>query len=150
MIKHVLALCAAATLSSAALAQVTVSDAWLRATVPVQKTAGAYLTLQSVQAARLVGATSPLAGRVEMHQMEMSGQTMKMKAVDGIDLPAGRKVDLAHAGYHLMFLELKGQLKEGDTVPVTLTVEDAAHQRASMIVNVPVKPIGYAAPGMRH
>lgn len=150
MIKHVLALCAAATLSSAALAQVTVSDAWLRATVPVQKTAGAYLTLQSVQPARLVGATSPLAGRVEMHQMEMSGQTMKMKAVDGIDLPAGRKVDLAHAGYHLMFLELKGQLKEGDTVPVTLTVEDAAHQRASMIVNVPVKPIGYAAPGMHH
>lgn len=145
MIKHLLALCAAATFSLAASAQVTVSDAWVRATVPVQKTAGAFLTLQSVQAARLVGASSPVAGSVEMHQMEMSGQTMKMHAVDSIALPAGEKVDLAKAGYHLMFLGLKQQMKEGETVPVTLTVEDAAHKRATMIVNVPVKPMGYAA-----
>jgi copper(I)-binding protein len=85
-----------------------------------------------------------------MHQMEMTGQTMKMHAVDAIDLPAGAKVDLAKAGYHLMLLELKQQLKEGTTVPVTLTVEDAAHKRTSVVVNVPVKPIGYSAPGMHH
>lgn len=146
MIKQLLALCAA-TVTLTASAQVTVSDAWVRATVPVQKTAGAFLTLQSVKAARLVGASSPAAGSVEMHQMEMSGQTMKMHAVDGIDLPAGQKVDLAKAGYHLMFLGLKQQMKEGDMVPVTLTVEDAAHKRDTMIVNVPVKPMGYTAPG---
>ena len=150
MIKHLLALCAAASLSSAAMAQVTASDAWVRATVPVQKSAGAFLSLQSVQAVRLVGASSPVAGTVEMHQMEMSGQTMKMKAVDGIDLPAGQKVDLAKAGYHLMFLGLKGQLKDGDTVPVTLTLEDAAKKRDTVTVNVPVKPIGYSAPGGMH
>lgn len=150
MIKHLLALCAACV-SLTAVAQVTVSDAWVRATVPVQKTAGAFLTLQSVQTARLVGASSPVAGSVEMHQMEMTGETMKMHAVDGISLPAGQKVDLAKAGYHLMFVSLKQQLKEGDTVPVTLSVEDGAHKRTTMIVHVPVKPIGYTAPGgMQH
>jgi copper(I)-binding protein len=150
MIKHLLALCAAVTLTANAVAQVTVSDAWVRATVPVQKTAGAFLSVQSVKAARLVGAASPVAGTVEMHQMEMVGQTMKMHAVDAIDLPAGQKVDLAKAGYHLMFLGLKGQLKEGATVPVTLTVEDAAKKRDTVTVQVPVKPIGYTAPGGMH
>ena len=67
-----------------------------------------------------------------------------------IALPAGVPVDLAKAGYHLMFLDLKQQLKEGDAIPVTLTVEDAAHKRESIVVPVPVKPIGYAAPGMHH
>jgi copper(I)-binding protein len=150
MIKHLLALCAAVTLTANAVAQVTVSDAWVRATVPVQKTAGAFLSVQSVKAARLVGAASPVAGTVEMHQMEMVGQTMKMHAVDAIDLPAGQKVDLAKAGYHLMFLGLKGQFKEGATVPVTLTVEDAAKKRDTVTVQVPVKPIGYTAPGGMH
>ena len=149
MIKHLLALCAF-SLSTAAIAQVTASDAWVRATVPVQKTAGAFMTLQSAKAVRVVGASSPVAGTVEMHQMEMAGQTMKMHPVDAISLPAGEKVDLAKAGYHLMFLGLKGQLKEGDTVPVTLTVEDAAKKRDTVTVNVPVKPMGYSAPGGMH
>ena len=149
MIKHLLALCAL-SLSTAAIAQVTASDAWVRATVPVQKTAGAFMSLQSVKAVRLVGAASPVAATVEMHKMEMSGQTMKMHAVDAISLPAGEKVDLAKAGYHLMFLGLKGQLKEGDTVPVTLTVEDAAKKRDTVTVSVPVKPMGYTAPGGMH
>jgi copper(I)-binding protein len=150
MIKQLLVLFSAAALSSVALAQVTASDAWVRATVPVQKTAGAFLTLQSVKAARVVGASTPAAGAVEMHKMEMAGQTMKMQAVDAIELPAGAKVDLAKAGYHLMFLDLKQQLKEGDTVPVTLTLEDAAKKRDSVVVNVPVKAIGYTAPAEAH
>lgn len=149
MIKQVLALCAF-VVSSAAFAQVTVSDTWVRATVPAQKTAGAYLTLQSVKAVRIVGASSPVAGTVEMHQMDMQGQTMKMRAVAAIDLPAGEKVDLAQAGYHLMFLDLKQQLKEGESIAVTLTVEDAARKRDSVTVQVPVKPIGYTAPAAAH
>ena len=149
MIKHLLALCAL-SLSTAAIAQVTASDAWVRATVPVQKTAGAFMALQSVKAVRLVGAASPVAATVEMHQMEMAGQTMKMHAVDAISLPAGEKVDLAKSGYHFMFLGLKGQLKDGDIVPLTLTVEDAASKRDTVTVNVPVKPIGYSAPGAMH
>jgi copper(I)-binding protein len=149
MIKRLLALCAA-TLSTAAMAQVTASDAWVRATVPVQKTAGAFMSLQSVKAVRVVGASSPVAGTVELHKMEMAGQTMKMQAVDAISLPAGEKVELAKSGYHFMFMGLKGQLKEGDTVPVTLMLEDAAKKRDTVTVNVPVKPIGYTAPGGMH
>lgn len=149
MFKHLLALCAA-TLSTAAMAQVTASDAWIRATVPVQKTAGAFMSLQSVKAVRVVGASSPVAGTVELHKMEMAGQTMKMQAVDAISLPAGEKVELARSGYHFMFMGLKSQLKEGDTVPVTLTLEDAAKKRDTVTVNVPVKPIGYTAPGGMH
>jgi copper(I)-binding protein len=150
MIKHLLTLCAA-TLSTAAIAQVTASNAWVRATVPVQKTAGAFMSLQSVKAVRVVGASSPVAGTVELHKMEMAGQTMKMQAVDAISLPAGEKVELAKSGYHFMFMGLKAQLKEGDTVPVTLMLEDAAKKRDTVTINVPVKPIGYTAPGgMQH
>lgn len=148
MIKQLLAL--GAFVTTAAFAQVTPSDAWVRATVPAQKSAGAYLTLQSVQAVRVVGASSPMAGAVEMHQMAMEGQTMKMRAVTAIDLPAGVKVNLAQAGYHLMFIDLKQQLKDGDTVPVTLIVESAAKKRDSMTIQVPVKPIGYTAPAAAH
>lgn len=148
MIKMLLAL--GALVATTAVAQVTPSDAWVRATVPAQKSAGAYLTLQSVRAVRLVGASSPMAGAVEMHQMAMEGQTMKMRAVTAIDLPAGAKVNLAQAGYHLMFIDLKQQLKDGDTVPVTLTVEDAAKKRDSVTIQVPVKPIGYTAPAAAH
>jgi copper(I)-binding protein len=149
MIKHLLALCAA-TLSTAAMAQVSASDAWVRATVPVQKTAGAFMSLQSVKAVRVVGASSPVAGTVELHKMEMAGQTMKMQAVDAISLPAGEKVELAKSGYHFMFMGLTRQLKEGDTVPVTLMLEDGAKKRDTVTVNVPVKPIGYTAPGGMH
>lgn len=150
MIKHAIVLFAAAALSGAALAQVTVSDAWVRATVPVQKTAGAFMTLQSSKAVRLVGASTPAAGRVEIHKMEMDGQTMKMQAVEALELPAGTSVDLAKAGYHLMLLELKQQLKDGATVPLTLTVEDGAKKRETVVVAVPVKPIGYTAPAGAH
>lgn len=146
MIKQLLALCAALSFATCAVAQVTVSDAWIRATVPVQKTGGALMTLQSARAVRVVAASTPVAGKVELHKMDMQGQTMKMAAVDAIALPAGQPVNLAAAGYHLMLLDLKRQLKDGDTVPLTLTVEDAARKRESVTVQVPVKPLTYSAP----
>jgi copper(I)-binding protein len=71
---------------------------------------------------------------------------MKMHAVDGIALPAGKPVNLASGGYHIMLFDLKRQLKEGETVPLTLVVEDARHKRADVNVNVPVKPLDYSAP----
>jgi copper(I)-binding protein len=55
----------------------------------------------------------------ELHQMAMEGQTMRMRAVDAIELPAGQAVNLASGGYHVMLFDLKRQLKEGETVPVT-------------------------------
>lgn len=145
-----LVLAAASLVSSAALAQVSVTEPWIRATVPTQKTTGAFMQLKSAKAARLVEVKSPVAGRVEIHEMAMQGQTMRMRAVDGLDLPAGRPVDLASGGYHIMMFDLQRQLKEGEQVPLTLTVQDAAGKRESVAVQVPVKPLTYKPAGAAH
>ncbi|WP_312553923.1 copper chaperone PCu(A)C [Massilia sp.] len=140
------ALLAAGLFSTGALAQVTVTDPWVRATVPAAKSAGAFMQLKSASATRLVGVSTPVAGRAEIHEMAMENNTMRMRAVDGIDLPAGQPVNLASGGYHLMFFDLKRQLKEGETVPVTLVVQDAAKKRSSVTVEAQVKPLTYVAP----
>ena len=88
MYRNILVLAAASLFTSAAFAQVTVGDPWVRATVPAQKTAGAFMQLRSATATRLVDGQTPVAGRAEVHQMGMEGQTMRMQKVDGIDLPA--------------------------------------------------------------
>jgi copper(I)-binding protein len=144
MIKKLSMLLAAGLFSGAALAQVTVTDPWIRATVPAQSSSGAFMQLTSKQDARLVGVKTPVAGSAQLHQMEMQGQSMKMRAVDAIALPAGQAVNLASGGYHVMLFDLKRQLKEGESVPLTLVVEDAKHKRSDLTVNVPVKPLGYS------
>jgi copper(I)-binding protein len=147
MFRHFCALALASLVSLPALAQVSVSDPWIRATVPQQKTAGAFMQLRSVKPARLVEVKSPVAGRVELHQMAMEGQTMRMRAVESIDLPAGQTVNLASGGYHVMLFDLKRQLKDGEQVPLTLTVVDAGGKRENVTLSVPVRPLTYTAPG---
>jgi VCBS repeat-containing protein len=144
MLKRLLVLAAASLLSAHAVAQVSVTDPWIRATVPAQKASGAFMQLKSAKATRLVGASTPFAGKVEIHQMEMQGSTMRMHAVEGIDLPAGKDVNLASGGYHIMLLELKRQLKDGEQVPLTLTVQGADGKREKVEVTAPVKPLGYS------
>lgn len=143
MNRNLIALLAAGLFSGAALAQVSVTDAWVRATVPQQKSAGVFMRLRSVRDARLVAVRTPLAGHSEIHQMQMDGQTMRMHAVDGIALPAGQPVDLAGGSYHLMLFDLKRQLKEGETVALTLEVQQAGRKRELVNIGVPVKPIAY-------
>ncbi|RSZ57462.1 copper chaperone PCu(A)C [Massilia atriviolacea] len=150
MKKNIATLIALCALASSAFAQVKVDAPWARATVPVQKTSGAFMQLQSARDARLVGASSPVAGTVEMHKMEMKGDQMKMAQVDAIDLPAGKAVKLASGGYHLMLIDLKRQLKAGDTVPLTLTFEHPNKQRESMTVEVPVKPLNFVGQAGAH
>jgi copper(I)-binding protein len=147
MFKRFIILAAASLLSTAALAQSapSVSDPWIRATVPAQKATGAFMQIKAARATRLVAASSPAAGRVEIHQMDMQGQTMRMHAVDGIDLPAGQPVNLASGGYHIMLLDLKRQLKEGEQVPLTLTVQGADGKREGINLSVPVKALTYSA-----
>ena len=145
MYRKFLMLAAASLVSTAAFAQVTVSDPWIRATVPAQKTAGAFMQLRSAKATRLVDVQTPVAGRAEVHQMAMEGQTMRMQKVDGIDLPAGQTVNLASGGYHVMLFDLKQQLKDGEQVPLTLTFVGADKKRESVTVQVPVKPLTYTA-----
>jgi copper(I)-binding protein len=145
MFKPFLMLAAASLVTTAAFAQVTVSDPWIRATVPAQKTAGAFMQLRSPRATRLVEVQSPVAGRAEVHQMAMEGQTMRMQKVDGIDLPANQSVNLASGGYHVMLFDLKRQLKEGEQVPLTLTFAGSDKKRENVTVQVPVKPLTYTA-----
>lgn len=135
-----------ALVMGSAWAQVSVTAPWLRATVPAQKSTGAYLHLQSVASARLVGVSSPVAAAAEMHRMEMDGEMMKMRQVDAIDLPAGKGVNLSSGAYHVMLVGLKRQLKEGEAVPLTLVVQGQDKRRESITVSVPVKPIGFVSP----
>ena len=146
MKRSLFALLAAGLFSTSALAQVTVTEPWVRATVGQQKSAGAYLAVQSAANARLVGVSTPVAGRAELHEMAMENDTMRMRQVDGIDLPAGKPVNLASGGYHVMFFDLKRQLKAGETVPLTLVVQDGAKKRSSVTVEAQVRPLTYVAP----
>ena len=115
-------------------AQVTVSEPWVRATVPQQKATGAFMKLQSAQDAKLISAKSAVAGVVEVHEMAMDAGVMKMRAVDGLALPMGKAVDLKPGGYHVMLMDLKSQLKDGDAVPLTLTFETKDGKRQTMEV----------------
>lgn len=151
MNRSLLTLLAAGLFCTGALAQVTVTDPWVRATVPQQKSAGAFLRVQSVLDARLVGVSSPVAGRAELHEMAMENNTMRMRQVDAIALPAGKSVNLASGGYHVMFFDLKRQLKEGEKVPLTLLLQDAAKKSSSVTVEAQVRPLTYVAPkGVEH
>ena len=87
---------------------------------------------------QLVGVSTPVAGVAEVHEMTMEGDVMKMRAVPALDLPAGRAVELKPGGYHLMLMELKGSLKPGSTVPLTLLLRDAAGTQSKVELKVPV------------
>jgi len=128
-----------------ALAQVSITEPWVRATVPTQKNTGAFMQLQSPKAARLVEVRTPVAGRAELHEMAMEGQVMRMRQVQAIDLPAGKTVNLASGGYHVMLLDLKRQLKEGETVELTLVLQDGAGKRQEIKAALPVMPLSHSA-----
>lgn len=127
-----------------AFAQVVVNEAWVRATVPQQKATGAFMTLTSPQDGKLIAASSPVAGVVEVHEMKMVDDVMRMRQVPGLPLPAGQPVALRPGGYHLMLLELKQPLKEGDKVPLTLEVEDAKQVRSNITVEATVRALNAA------
>ncbi len=150
----VLALSATAVWAQTA---VKVEDAWVRGTVAQQKATGAFMRLTANKDARLVSASSPVAGVVEIHEMAMDKDVMKMRQVPGLDLAAGRALELKPGGYHVMLMDLKQQVKGGDTVPLTLVFEDAAKKRFTQEVSAPVTALGAGnaamkgmAPGMQH
>jgi len=128
-------------LAGTALAQVTVSDPWVRATVAAQKASGAFMKLTADKGARLVEARSPVAGVVEIHEMALENNVMKMRAIAGVDLPAGTPVEFKPGGYHVMLMELKGPLNVGDTVPITLVFEGSDKARQSVEVKASVRAL---------
>ena len=109
--------------AAAAQGQVEARAAWARATVQGQTTAGAYMQLTSSERASLVGAESPAAASVEIHEMKMEGKVMRMRALSRLELLPGKTVELKPGGYHIMLLELKRPLKKGEIVPIRLKLE---------------------------
>jgi hypothetical protein len=128
-------------LAAQALAQVRVSEPWVRGTVAGQQSTGAFMELLAQHDTRLVRARSPVAQVVEIHEMTMSGTVMRMRAIAGLDLPAGRAVALTPGGYHLMLLGLRGPLKAGETVPIRLEFRDRAGKRHSLEVKAVARPL---------
>jgi hypothetical protein len=133
-----------------ALAQTTVKDAWVRGTVAQQKATGAFMSITSAGGAKLLSAASPAAGVVEIHEMVMDGNTMKMRAVAALDLPAGKAVELKPGGYHVMLLDLKAPLGAGQTVDLTLVVEGKDGKQETIALKAPVRALGDAGAANKH
>jgi len=120
-------------------AQVTVSDAWVRATAPGQTVAGAYMKIKSSKTSTLVAVRTPVSKDAQLHEMSMDNGVMKMKPVARIELPAGKTVDLKPGGYHLMFMNIAKPLRKGDTVPITLVVEGPDKKQQQVEVKAEVR-----------
>lgn len=136
---------------SSGLAQaqsVDIKDAWVRTAVPGQSGTGAFMSITVKDGAKLVGASSPVAGVAEVHEMKMENDVMRMRAVPVLDLPAGKTVQLKPGGYHVMLMELKQALPKGSTVPLTLTLRDAKGQESKVELKllVAATPPGAAMP----
>ena len=124
---------------------VEVKDAWVRATVAQQKTTGAFMQLTAQADTRVVQVSSPIAGVVEIHEMAMDKDVMKMRAVPALALPAGKAVELKPGGYHVMLMDLKGPVKEGDLVSLSLVLEGKDGQRETLEVKAPVRALNAKA-----
>lgn len=112
-----------------AVEAVRVVNAWTKATVPGQKVAGVYMELQSPIDARVTGVSCHLARAAEIHSMKLEGGTMKMRPLKSLDLPAGKPVKLEPGGLHVMLFDIERQLRPGDRLPLTLTIETGQRTR---------------------
>lgn len=133
------ALAVAALSASAQSAAVDVENAWARATVKGQMATGAFMTLTAKDGAQLVGVSTPVAGVAQVHEMKMDAGVMKMAEVKGgLELPAGKAVQLKPGGYHVMLMDLKEPLAKDSTVPLTLVFKDAKGAQSKVELKVPV------------
>jgi periplasmic copper chaperone A len=129
-----------ATLAAAqARAPVTVEGAWARAIVPGQQSSGAYMTLTAREPLTLLEAQTPAAGIVEMHQMKMEGDVMKMRAADSLPLAPGQPLRLSPGGYHFMIMDLQAPFRAGTRIEMTLRFRDAKGKVTTLPVTVPVQ-----------
>ena len=124
---------------SQAMAQVSVKNAWVRATVGPQKTTGAFLQIETKNEVNLVKVETKAAGMVEIHEMQMDGGVMKMREVEKVNCPAGKVTELSPGGFHIMLMNLKKQAKEGDQIPLILSFEDRQGKKQVVSVNAIVK-----------
>ena len=119
-------------------AAVKVERAWARSTVQGQDSTGAYMTITAAEPLTLVGAATGAAGMVEIHQMKMEGDVMKMRAVDKLAMKPGVPLQFAPNGYHFMLMDLKAPFQAGSTIRMTLRLRDAKGAERTQEVAVPV------------
>lgn len=127
------------------LGDLKIGHPWSRATPKGAPTGGGFLTITNTgaKADRLLGGTTVVAGRVEIHQMSMVDGVMRMRPLpNGIEIPPGATVELKPGSYHLMLMELTRSLREGDQVPVILNFQGAG----SVGVEFDVQSIGAKEP----
>ena len=129
-VSFIIALTACAASLPSLAANISVTDAWARATMPGQKVSGAYMQIQSDADARLLSVSSPAVPRVEVHEMKMDGDVMRMRELKSVDLPKGKTVSLEPGGFHLMLMKLKKPIAAGELIPLTLVVESGGKQQA--------------------
>lgn len=123
----------------AAAQTVEVKDAWVRTAVPGQMGTGAFMKITAKDDARLVSASSPVAGITEVHEMKMDGGVMKMRPLhDGLELPAGTMVELKPGGFHIMLMDLKAALPKDSKIPLTLVLKDAKGVQRKIELSLPV------------
>jgi periplasmic copper chaperone A len=119
------------------LGDLVISQAWSRATPGGAKIGAGYLTIENMGsvADRLMGGSGDVAARIEVHEMAMSNGVMTMRPLDkGLAIEPGKTVKLAPGGYHLMLIDLKNPLKQGDKVPLMLEFEKAGNVKLSLDV----------------
>jgi copper(I)-binding protein len=125
-----------ANAQNAKVGSVQIENAYTRSTVPGQMAAGGFMKIENKGAAdQLISASSPVAGEVQLHEMAMEGNVMKMRQVKDIPVPAGGAVELKPGGLHLMFMNIKAPLAAGETVPVKLKFAKAGEVEVKMPVN---------------
>jgi periplasmic copper chaperone A len=123
-----------------------ISQAWSRATPNGAKIGAGYFTIENkgATADKLIGVSGDISGKIEVHEMSMNNGVMKMRSVDGgLAIDPGKTVKLAPGGYHLMIMDLKNPLKQGDKVPLTLSFEKAG----KVAVTLDVQGVGAQGPG---
>ena len=129
--------------------KLVIDHPWSRQTAPGQKVGGSFLSITNKGRSddRLISATSPVAGEVQLHTMSMDGGVMRMREVkDGIAIPAGKTVALKPGGYHLMFMQLKRSLALGESFPVTLRFQ----RQGAVKLSFKVKPVGFGGSEANH
>lgn len=138
---RLISLSALLLLCTGAYADVTVSDPWVRGIVKGQTVTGSFMTLTSDQDTKLIAAASPVAGKVEVHKMEMKNGLMTMRPIDDLAIPANTPVELKPGGYHVMLIDLKHPLVKGEKVPLTLTFENQAGAKKAVKVEAEVRDL---------
>ncbi len=145
-VASVIALSVAASVTPVAAQEV--SGVWVRGTIKGQSATGAFMQIRSDRLLSLISAASPVAGVVELHEMAMQGGVMSMRAVPQIDVVPGKALELKPGGYHVMLMDLKQELKAGESVPISLRFRGADNTEKVVEIKAEVAPL--TKPAAKH